>query len=51
MELADCKVGFGITGSFCTFAKITKELKILAGDVADITPVFSNNVQNINSRF
>ena len=25
MELADCKVGFGITGSFCTFAKITKE--------------------------
>lgn len=51
MELADCKVGFGITGSFCTFAKIIEELKKLQETGAIITPVFSFNSQTINSRF
>lgn len=51
MELANCSIGFGITGSFCTFAKIKEELKRLAATGADITPVFSFNVQKINSRF
>ncbi len=51
MELANCNIGFGITGSFCTFAKIKEELKKLADTGADITPVFSFNVQKINSRF
>ncbi len=51
MELANCKVGFGITGSFCTFAKIKEELKKLSDTGAVITPVFSFNTQKINSRF
>lgn len=51
MELANCNIGFGITGSFCTFAKIKEELKKLADTGADITPVFSFNAQKINSRF
>lgn len=51
MELANCRVGFGITGSFCTFAKIKEELKKLADAGAEITPVFSFNTQLINSRF
>ena len=48
MELANCSVGFGITGSFCTFAKIKEELKKLADTGAEITPVFSFNTQNID---
>ncbi len=51
MELANCNIGFGITGSFCTFAKIKEELKKLADTGADITPVFSFNTQKIDSRF
>lgn len=51
MELAECKVGFGITGSFCTFAKILEELKKLTATGATVTPVFSFNTQTINSRF
>ena len=51
MELAKCRVGLGITGSFCTFAKLTEELKKLVETGADITPVFSYIVQNIDSRF
>lgn len=51
MRLADCRVGFGITGSFCTFAKILEELKRLQETGAVITPVFSFNSQTINSRF
>jgi len=51
LKLADCKVGFGITGSFCTFAKILEELKKLQETGAVITPVFSFNSQTINSRF
>jgi len=51
VELAECKIGFAITGSFCTFAKIKEELKILKSTGADITPVFSFNTQITDSRF
>ena len=51
MDLAECRVGFGITGSFCTFAKILEELKKLTATGATVTPVFSFNAQTINSRF
>lgn len=51
MNLAECRIGFGITGSFCTFAKIKEELKKLKVTGADITPVFSFNTQITDSRF
>lgn len=51
MELKDCRIGFGITGSFCTFSKITDELKTLSEKAHCITPVFSDNVQRMNTRF
>ncbi|MBE5936721.1 MAG: dipicolinate synthase subunit B [Lachnospiraceae bacterium] len=51
MELAECRVGWGITGSFCTFAKMLEELKKLVDTGAVVTPVFSFNAQSINSRF
>ncbi len=49
--LSECKIGFGITGSFCTFDKILPQIKLLKDKGADITPVFSYNSQNFNTRF
>ena len=49
--LSECKIGFGITGSFCTFDKILTQIKILKDEGANITPVFSFNTQNMDTRF
>ncbi len=49
--LSNCNIGFGITGSFCTFEKILKELNTLRNEGANITPVFSFNTQNMDTRF
>lgn len=51
MKLSECNVGFGITGSFCTFDKIKPQIKNLVDEGANITPVFSYNVQNLDTRF
>lgn len=51
MKLSECNVGFGITGSFCTFDKIKKQIEILKDKGANIIPVFSNNAYTIDNRF
>lgn len=51
MNLKGKKVGVALTGSFCTFDKIFKELQKLAEAGADIYPIFSNASQTISSRF
>jgi len=49
--LSECNVGFGITGSFCTFDKILLQIKILKDKGANITPIFSFNTKNMDTRF
>lgn len=49
--LSECNIGFGITGSFCTFDKILPQIKILKDEGANVTPVFSFNTQNMDTRF
>lgn len=51
MEIKGKNVGIGITGSFCTFDKIETEIKKLVEEGANVFPVFSKNVQTIDSRF
>lgn len=51
MKLEGMKVGLAITGSFCTFDKMEKEIKILADQGADLYPIFSTTVQTTDSRF
>ena len=51
MEVKGKKIGFVLTGSFCTFSKIIpkiKELKILG---ADIIPIMSDNSYNLDTKF
>ena len=49
--LSDLNVGFGITGSFCTFDRIKGHIKNLKNEGANITPVFSFNTQSMDTRF
>jgi dipicolinate synthase subunit B len=51
MELKDVKIGFAITGSFCTFAKVMTELEKLSAAGADITPVISYSVDKFDTKF
>lgn len=40
MKLANKTVGFAITGSFCTFAKIKTELIHLTREGVNVIPIF-----------
>lgn len=51
MSLKDLNIGFGFTGSFCTFQDSINQAKELIKLGAKIYPVFSFNAQSINSRF
>lgn len=51
MKLEGIKIGLAVTGSFCTFDKIEKEVKTLVDRGADVYPIFSVNVQTTDSRF
>ena len=51
MDLSSYIIGYGITGSFCTFEKT----KIAVGELvklgAAVVPIFSYNVQSMDTRF
>ncbi|MCM1273564.1 MAG: dipicolinate synthase subunit B [Clostridium sp.] len=51
MKLSGCNVGFGITGSFCTFDKIKTQIKVLKDEGANVIPVYSYNAYNLDNRF
>ena len=51
MDLSNCNIGYGITGSFCTFAKTRKEIQRLTEMGAHVIPIFSYQTQNCDTRF
>lgn len=51
MNLRGKKIGIALTGSFCTFEKIFKELEKLVETGAEVYTIFSNASQQISSRF
>lgn len=51
MLLQDIKVGFALTGSFCTFARIVPEIEKLVAEGADIMPIMSETVDGTDTRF
>jgi dipicolinic acid synthetase, B subunit len=51
MKLNGKNVGIAITGSFCTFDKIEIQVKNLVDEGANVFPIFSKNVQTMDSRF
>lgn len=51
MKLEGVNVGFAITGSFCTFDRIKKELVHLKEEGANIIPIFSFHAASLDTRF
>ena len=51
MKLENKRIGVAMTGSFCTFAKAIKGIKILVEEGAEVQTIFSDSAQTINSRF
>ncbi|MBR3646010.1 MAG: dipicolinate synthase subunit B [Lachnospiraceae bacterium] len=45
------KIGFAITGSYCTFSTVFKSLSDLVGTGADVYPIISDNVNKTDTRF
>ena len=51
MDFSNYHIGYGITGSFCTFAQTRKEVIRLKEMGAKITPIFSFQTQTLDTRF
>jgi len=51
MLLKGVRVGFAITGSFCTFAKTIPQIEILVNEGADVFPIISDSVNEFDTRF
>lgn len=44
-------IGYALTGSFCTFSKSLKELKVLVDKGYNIVPIMSKNSYTMDTRF
>lgn len=51
MNLAGKTVGFALTGSFCTFSRVLKELEKVAETGANIIPIMSEISYSTDTRF
>lgn len=51
MEVKNKKIGFVLTGSFCTFSKTIPKMKELKDLGADIIPIMSYNSYNLDTKF
>jgi dipicolinate synthase subunit B len=51
MSLKGRKIGFGLTGSHCTFAAIYPEIEKLIQAGAEVIPVVTSTVKNTDTRF
>lgn len=49
--LSGLKIGFGITGSFCTISKILPVIEELAANGAEVLPIISKTVAETDTRF
>ena len=45
------RIGFALSGSFCTFDRVLREIEALKEDGADITPILSFNAATMDTRF
>lgn len=51
MLLTGKKIGFALTGSFCTFEKTIPQISRLIEEGADILPIMSFNAYDMDSKF
>ena len=51
MDFKGIKIGFILTGSFCTFSKVIPKIKELIKKEAEIIPIMSFNSYNLDTKF
>ena len=51
MKLKGKKIGFCLTGSFCTFEKTIEQIKLLLKEEAVIIPIMSYSAYNLDTKF
>ena len=51
LELEGIKIGFVLTGSFCTFQKTIPKIKELVKQKAKVIPIMSYNAYNMDTKF
>ena len=51
MEVTGKRIGFVLTGSFCTFSKVLPKMKELIKKGAEIIPITSFNSYNLDTKF
>ena len=51
MEVKGKKIGFVLTGSFCTFSKVIPKIKKIKDLGADIIPIMSDNSYRLDTKF
>lgn len=51
MLLSNLKIGFALTGSFCTFDRVFPEIKRLVDEGAEVFPIISESVDKWETRF
>lgn len=50
-DLTGERIGFVVTGSFCTFSAAFAQAKLLREAGAELTPIFSEHAAAIDTRF
>lgn len=51
MKLKDKKVGFVLTGSFCTFKNTIAQIENIIKEGAEVIPIMSYNAYNFDTKF
>lgn len=51
MKLKDKKIGFVLTGSFCTFKNTIPQMKEMVDKGAEVLPIMSNNAYELDTKF
>ena len=51
MKLKDKKVGFVLTGSFCTFKNTIAQIENIIKEGAEVIPIMSYNAYDLDSKF
>ena len=51
MKLKDKKVGFVLTGSFCTFKNTITQIENIMKEGAEVIPIMSYNAYNLDTKF
>lgn len=51
MSIEGKRIGFGLTGSHCTYDLVYPEIKRLVDEGAEVIPIVSYTVRNINTKF